>query len=251
MTANGVRLRRRGGRWVRQAVGETPPAAGSPAVPERLRGARRRGGRWVTRGSEVTGRWSVGSHVGRRLWLVAMPLVGMVAAHSYDVRPAIADIDAARVMGRTQLMNGKDDLRVQVDLMQNEIQALTAEIDTLHAPLITFHQAVHDSLLRMRASQVTPLSMDELDSLRALRDRLAGEVLAARAEYWNRTSVLGNLRAMQAALQDSIDAIARQALAMESADRPVRKRGLTLRSVVTYVGYAVAPVLGFMWAHNS
>jgi len=251
MTADGVTLKRRGGRWVKHTVSESSPALNLPPLAVHLRGARRLGGRWVPRGSGTDDRPSVWRHLGHRLWLLVMPLVGIMAAHSYHVRPAIADIEAARVSGRTQLLDRKDDLRLRIDGWHNEIQALTAEVDTLHAPRLAFHQAVHDSLLRLREGQALPLTADQLDSLRALRDQLRVEMLAARAAYWSRASVLGNLAAMQVALQDSIDTIRRLALVMESPSPAPPKRGLTLRSVATYVGYAVAPVLGFMWAHSS
>jgi hypothetical protein len=251
MTRDAVRLRRRGGRWVKDAPRTSAAAVAVPPVPEHLRGARRTGGRWVAPGADLAGRGSTWRHVSRRTWLLVMPVAGILAASSYQVRPLIADIGNARTRDATQLLDRKDELRARADAWQNEIQATTAELDTLHAPMIAFHQALHDSLLQMRAEQAQPITYGQLDSLRALRDRLAAEAWEARTEYWNRASVLSNLEAMQGALRDSIDRIERLALAMPSRVPEARKRGMTLGSVATYVGYVVAPVLGFMWAHSS
>ena len=254
MAKEGSGFRRRGGRWVADDPAKHP-ATDLDALAEsneRLRGARRAGGRWVASGTEVVERHRILRGIISRLWLLAVPLIGILWANSSYVRPDLVDMDSAGSKSRASMLDHKDEIRVQIDALQTQVQTISAEIDTLHQPMIAFHQTLYDNLMNQRRERDAEprITQATLDSLAAVRLRLATETESLQADYWNHASTLANLAAWQASLRDSIDIVEQQALAMETESQE-EEEGRSLRTVVTRAGYILAPVLGYMWARDS
>ncbi len=251
----GVRRVRRSGRWVTQRVSDersAPPAPARP-VPAHMRGARRSGGRWVPPSETYADRHRAGRWILSRWWLLVVPFLGVMWANSSYVRPVVADIDSALARERSEVLDHQDEARSRRDLLQSEIHAITTEIDTLYQPMVSFHQALHDSLVQMRHEQESrpQVTQATVDSLLFLRSELAAEAQELRRDYWSRSSVLANLDAWQGALRDSMEMIEARALAMEEETEEPEPRGLTIRSVATRVGYVLAPILGYLWVQDS
>lgn len=188
----------------------------------------------------------------RTILILALPL-GFLWAHDSRVRPILTEIDAAQAAENRQLRGQRDALQAEMSQLRWERASIQATLDTLYLPAIRQRQALCDSLRAMREEQVRrpAVTQAQVDSLEAAHDQLVCQVADLQGGHWTRVSTLNNLDSWQRALRDSMICAEQRELARQTVAVVPPKRGITLRSVVTHIGYAVAPVLGYLWVHDS
>lgn len=244
---------RRRGRWVRtdelkrkaNDLGEQARAP-LPGAPRR-----RANGKWLPIGEDRPRRGALRA-IARRFWLLIIPLIGITYANSAYVRPVVSEYESRANRHRKEVLDEKDRLLQMASALQTQTQEVSADIDTLYAPEIAYYQNIHDDVARQydefkRSEKVT---QEDIDSLRAERDRVRRQARALRNEYQNHVSILENLQAFEGALHDSLAERERQ-LALNQVEEGETDGGISLKSVVRNAGFVVAPVLGFLWAHGS
>jgi hypothetical protein len=247
--------RRHRGRWVRtdELAAKTPQRRAAAARPLPGGPRRRVSGRWLPVGRPGGERGGALRTVARRFWLLLIPLVGITYVNSAHVRPVVSEYKSQANLHRKAILDEQDRLKQMAGAVQSEIQTISAEIDTLHGPELRLHQAMYDDLLRTQSEfdRSEKITSQDLDSLRAVRNRLHAEAETLQLQYQNHASILDNLEALRGALRDSLASRERQLAAHEELDDTARDGSLGLKSMVKTAGMVVAPVLGFLWAHSS
>lgn len=168
--------------------------------------ARRFGGRWIKEGEQYRERNRALKVILSRFWYLLVPFLGIMYAHDSYVRPQTEDIKSIKNQERAQLLDSKDDLRVQRSNVQSEIRSVSDVLDTLYLPQIRFYGTVHDSLLKIRQvyDETLPMTKTRIDSLSAINEALVAEIDELSNTYRDRDEALDGLRAWRSTMQDSI-----------------------------------------------
>jgi hypothetical protein len=191
--------------------------------------------------------------VGERAIFVLVPAIGFLWADGSRVRPIVTEIDATRILECGQLKTEKNGLQAEMSELRWERVSIRAALDTLYLPAIAQRRALCDSLRAMREDHVRrpTVTQAQVDSLNAVHDQLALQVTDLQEAHWTRVSVLNNLDSWQYALRDSIMCVGQRALAQRDEPGTLPKKGFTVRSVLTHIGYVVAPMIGYLWVRES
>jgi len=185
---------------------------------------KRFGGRWIQAGEQYRERYKVLRAVFSRAWYLLVPFVGIMWAHANYVRPVTEDVKSVVNREQGALLDQQDDIRAQVSNVQSLCNEVETELDTLFLPQIDFHGAIQDSLrqLRLVYDSNLPRSKVRLDSLAVLRDELTGDLERLSGTFRDQSTVLRELRARRATLEDSVRGL--DSLIALKADELYRKQ---------------------------
>jgi hypothetical protein len=170
---------------------------------------KRFGGRWIREGEQFQERGRGLRSVFGRFWYLLVPFLGIMYAHDSYVRPQVEDVKSIKNIERKATLDGQDDLRAQISGIQSETQTVSAELDTLHLPWVRFFQARYDSLLAIRSiyDETLPTTKATIDSLRVLNVEIESELVQLSTTYQERAAHLEEQRAWQVSLKDSIEVL--------------------------------------------
>jgi len=170
---------------------------------------KRFGGRWVREGEQYEDKNRIARLIFSRFWYLLVPFIGIMYAHAAYVRPDLEDIKNTKNLERKALLDEQDDIRASVSAIQSQTQEVSAEVDTLHMPLVKYNQAIHDSLIAIRHvyDETLPRTKAQIDSLQAVSDEIEDDLDHLSQVFKVRTTTLDSLAAWEVTLQDSIESL--------------------------------------------
>ncbi|MFH1143261.1 MAG: hypothetical protein V1774_01805 [Candidatus Eisenbacteria bacterium] len=167
---------------------------------------RRFGGRWVREGQQFEEHGRVLRLILGRFWYLLVPFIGIMCANDSYVRPDIEDIKNINNLERKDALDEIDDMKAKASGVQTEYVTVEAEIDTLYSPRILGFTAVVDSLksIRILYDGTVPATRTRIDSLKTIFDQVVAENEQLARVFRSRSTTLDSLSSWSAQLGDSI-----------------------------------------------
>ncbi len=168
---------------------------------------KRFGGRWIKDGEQYSERHKGLKTVLNRFVYLLFPFLGIMCAHDSYVRPDVEDNKSITNQERKIMLDRKDDLRGQYDVLLNQIQTVETTIDTISTKYISHYEVIVDSLVAIRSSydESLPKTKAKIDSLSNVRDEILDENDFLSRTYQERSKFYTGLEIWNVALIDSVD----------------------------------------------